>query len=87
MARGFRVPSEPSPELTEDHIREVATAIEKEELSFFLGAAVHRTRLLGNEFYEELGLRLGVPPADRNRADVAEHFIDQEQRDAMSNAK
>jgi hypothetical protein len=86
IAGGFPVPPQPSPELTEPHIREVATAIAKGELSFFLGAAVHHTRLLGKEFYEELGLRLKVPPADRNRANVVEHLIDPGQRTALSDA-
>lgn len=84
IARGFRVPHRPSPELTEPHIREVATAISQGTLSFFLGAAVHHTRLLGNQFYEELGLRLNVPPPDRNRADVADQLIDLVGRPALS---
>ena len=86
IARGFRVPPRSSPELTVPHIREVAKAIKRGELLFFLGAAVHRTRLRGNQFYEELGLRLNVPPADRNRADVAEQLIDRDGRPALSDA-
>lgn len=86
IARSLRVPPRPSPELTEPHIREVATAIAQGELSFFLGAAVHHTRLLGNQFYEELSLRLDVPPPDRNRADVAEQLIDSVGRPALSDA-
>ncbi len=62
IAHGFRIPPQPSLELTEPHIREVATEIAQGTLSFFLGAAVHQTRLLGNQFYEELGLRLNVSP-------------------------
>jgi hypothetical protein len=85
MARGFRVPPQHSPGLTADHLREVAIAVAQGEVSFFLGAAVHNTRLLGNQFYEMLGARLDVPPADRNRADVAELIIDSAGRRALSN--
>jgi SIR2-like domain len=86
ISGGFRIPPQPSRELTESHIREVAGTIAQGELSFFLGAAVHQTRMLGNQFYEELATRLGVPLPDRNRADVAEQLIDLVGRPALSQA-
>jgi hypothetical protein len=60
--------------------------IAKGRLSFFLGAAVHNTHLLGDQFYEELAARLGVAPPDRNRADVAEQLIDRVGRAPLSRA-
>jgi hypothetical protein len=86
ISKGFRIPPQPSPELTEPHIRDVAGVIARGELSFFLGAAVHQTRMLANQFYEELATRLNVPLPDRNRADVAEQLIERQGRQALSQA-
>ena len=86
IASDFQVPPEPSSELTDSHIREVAAAISNREVAFFLGAAIHHLPMTGKEFYQELGLRLGVPPADRNRADVADHLVEMERRPLLSAA-
>jgi hypothetical protein len=59
-------------------------ALMEGRLVFFLGAAVHATRLRGNQFYLEVCERAGIPPPTRGRADAAQYVEDTIGRDHLS---
>ena len=72
------------PDITDDHLTAVSEAVAAGRVAFFLGAAVHPRRMWGRDFYRRLAELAEVPPAVRDRADVAQHIADRDGRPRLS---